>query len=224
MRSGNFFIRTVLSAILIIFSGVSISEAANIDRQFEDRHIKLGSDIENGLQELAKSVIANNKFALDLQVPKKELPTKDFWDEPIKPEATFNRVWAKNKTIIIGTSGRDKKFTADYILTGDPLYSFGKNKIHAGMNISVIKKLLGPSKSKESNFNTINTYNDKRKISGQINFDPTSFVFLNVYHKNNIITAIEYHNGYAVFARKTTSFAVRKAKEFGLNECSLILE
>ena len=128
---------------------------------------------------------------------------------------------------MVGSAEKNKKFTVDFIITGEPDFPpAGKKwveiannrdnppdyknvpRIYAGENISVIENFVGMSAQNISRI--------QQQEAGVINLDPTSFVFTNLAYKDGKITELHYSNGYALNSSKAWSFAEEKAKELGL--------
>ena len=200
------------------------SQPQSFSKQEDERLIYISGRLESDLLELGDSILAYNKPALDVKLTKKERTVRDLddYDEegpiPVQP-VMYSRVCVKNRTIVIGTAEKDKKFTTAFIITGDTDFPpEGKNwgnpqdlprvpRIYVGENINVLENFVGLSASNISKI--------QQQENGIINLDPTSFVFTNLAYKDGKITELHHHNGYSLIGQKAWNFAKKKAQELG---------
>ena len=112
------------------------------------------------LEEFGNTILAYNKPIFEVTLTRKERTCEDFQGTYLST-IMYNRICAKNKTIVISTAEKDKKFSTTLIITGDldfppknvkaqnnPLLeSIMKNYdgIYVGANISVIERFAGIS-------------------------------------------------------------------------------
>ena len=193
--------------------GHASSPTPPINREIDDRRLDVGFQLEEDLLNLAKQIIAHNKPTLEAKLTEKEREIDVYGDDDKLVEVSnviWVRVWAKGKTIVIAGAGSDKKFFPFYVVTGDPNYVF-HNNIRAGADIKIIEDLIG---APVAEINKIYGLDD---VPGDINLDPTSFVFTRIYYTDDHkISDLKFHSAYYPMSEKVLSFVEQKLKEMGL--------
>ena len=87
----------------------------------------------------ADNIAAYNKPAFEAQLTKKEREYEEWGDGgTFTSSIMWNRVYTKDKTCVFARAGKNKKFTAEYFATTDPLFVFGKN-IKVGASVKVLE-------------------------------------------------------------------------------------
>lgn len=203
-------------------------EPTSFSQKHQDALSGIGGRIQVDLQELGNNILKYNKPAFEVKLTKKErtVPENDY-DDPSDPNTKmilspvmYGRVCVKGRTIVVGSAEKDKKFTADFIITGDPGFP-SKSKeatenpnltnydgIYVGARVGIIEKFVGiPAQ-------TITKIQQQQ--AGIIDLDPTSFVFTRLAYKDGKITELHYHDGYARNSPKVWDFVEKKVKELGL--------
>ena len=207
-------------------------EPTSFSQKHEDELLGIGGRIQVDLQELGNNILNYNKPAFEVKLTKKERTVpEDDYDDPSDPNTKmilspvmYSRVCVKGRTIVVGSAGKDKKFTADFIITGDPGFP-SKSKeatdnpnltnydgIYVGARVGIIEKFVGIS---AQTITKIQQQEFSEKQPGIINLDPTSFVFANLAYKDGKITELHHSNGYALHSPKAWDFARKKVKELG---------
>ena len=74
-------------------------------------------ELARSFKTLAKKIITNNQPAYQIQLKKNELPKNS-------KHTVYNRVCAKDKTIVAGSAGKSGKFKAFCMMTTDPAFIF----------------------------------------------------------------------------------------------------
>ena len=88
--------------------------------------------LQKEIQALAFKIAEFNKPAFESQLTKKERSYEELYENPdnlnrkyVSP-IVWNRVWAKDKTVVWGEAAKDKKFKAVDFVTVDPELVFSK--------------------------------------------------------------------------------------------------
>ena len=106
----------------------------------------IGMDVVIGsLEKFANQIVANNQHTFETKLTYNETHYGG-----MTLDLEYGRVWAKDKTIVIGFAGSDKRFTARTVMTADPKFKFA-NGLHVGMDMKALKKALKLS-NKEFNY------------------------------------------------------------------------
>lgn len=213
------FLLAFIPVILLISPIFSAESDYPIDEQFTESIAKFAQNIMN-----------HNEHAFEQKLVGKQLEFSE-WESNVtkRYRAGWNRVWAKGKTITVGTAMNTKKeFHLDYFITADPDYTFAGG-IHVGSSVRDLERYL-----KTKLLNRPSDYNggnlgalDVHVRPGYINFYYYEFTgadrFLKFFYSNSIITQIGYFEG-GYFAtpysmsKKTEAFVKSKMKSMGLRE------
>ena len=130
--------KIILSLFLVLFSVQVLAATYN---RINDKLFTL----EQSVRKVADSIAAYNKPIFEVQLTKKERTFVDWQtDEKSITSVIWNRVWAKDKTITLGSAGKDKKFGSLLFKTTDPMKSFAGG-IHVGPTTRELEKFLGAS-------------------------------------------------------------------------------
>ncbi len=209
-------------------------EPTSFSQKHQDELLEIiGSRIESDLQELGNNILNYNKPAFEVKLTKKERTVpEEYYDDPSDPSTKmmlspvmYSRVCVKGRTIVLGSAGKDKKFTADFIVTGDPGFP-SKSKeatdgpnltnydgIYVGASVGIIEKFVGIS---AQTITEIQQQEISKKQPGVINLNPASFEFVNLAYKDGKIVELHYHTGYGVNSPRAWDFVWKKVEELGL--------
>ena len=178
--------------------------------------------LSKSLSDLAQRIATHNKFIYETKFTRKERAVDEdspagLVDEYEKgfADQLYNRVWAKDKTLVIGCEDIDNEGTnyAYYINTSDPLLYFAGN-IRVGADIGVIEKFFGASVSSLS------------EKPGEITLLPESDwgECVRIQYKDNKITELEwYFNDTTRPSVERTAKVVRdKKSEMGLSSWDML--
>ncbi|MBR2208828.1 MAG: hypothetical protein IJ859_08510 [Synergistaceae bacterium] len=185
----------------------------------------IGLAIESDLQELGNNILAYNKPTKEFKLTKEERLTPDLDDYENEVRSTpspimYSRVCVKGKTIVLGSAKKDKKFTADFIITGEPDFppqgsrsDVGGNaktapRIYVGQNVNVLENYVGMSIE--------NIAKIQKSETGTIIVSSESFIFSKLAYKDGKVAGLHYHTGYNLNSSKAWDFVKQKAKELGL--------
>lgn len=124
-------------AMCILLCASSMACAAGPNYSAVDKVARRGMDLIKSLERLGDQIVANNKHAFEVQLTRSE---REVFDDEIS-SVMWNRVWAKDKTIVTGESGRNKKFYATSLVTADPKMVFAGG-IHVGASTEVLEKFF----------------------------------------------------------------------------------
>ncbi len=129
---------------------------------------------------LAAKIIASNKPAFEHKLTRQERTfDSDFLGKGTSP-VRYERVWAKEKTIVTAWAVSDKHFLANSITTADPNFSFCG--IHTGSTVKDLENYFG---APVSTFNEVDT---PGIIWGSTQSEEGFMILIN--HKDDIITQI----------------------------------
>ena len=199
-------------------------EPTSFSQKHQHKLFGIGGRIEDDLKELGNNILKYNKPAFEVKLTKEErtVPEDDYDPNTkmILSPVMYSRVCVKGRTIVLGSAGKDKNFTADFILTGEPGFP-SKSKeatdnpnltnydgIYVGARVGIIEKFVGISAQ------TITKI--QQQEDGIIIFEAASYVIIRLAYKDGKITELYHHNGYAMNSPKVWDFADKKAKELGL--------
>ena len=185
---------------------------------WNEKMILLAQDI----QKLGNSIATFNKPIFETQLTKKEREYYE-WDERSISNVLWNRVWAKDRTIVLGGAWKNKKFMAYFLRTSDPLYSFAKS-IKIGSTIKDLERFWGMSlsdlKKAEWSLNSLEVSNNKITISGPIEeTDMPEYPTVIITLVNDIVTEISIEGFHldGCLSKKAVNSFNQKAKEMGLS-------
>ena len=181
------------------------------------------------LSDLAQKIITHNKLVFETKFTRQE--RSDALEGPDMPDPRslherglaneiLDRVWAKDKTLVMGAAERDKRFYAYYMETRDPDLVF-LGGIRVGADIDVLEKAIGMPLRQQ----------DEKSIivikPGEIslNLETTFGNYIQVRHKNKKITEIEwiFSDSSRPSSQKTVTFVNKKKAEMGLSASMTML-
>ena len=185
--------------------------------------------LERDVRKMADGIVAYNKPAFEAQLTKKERTYVDWeTEEKAITGVIWNRVWAKDKTVVLGSAAKDKKFGSLMFKTTDPKKTFSGG-IHVGSTIKELEKFLGASLNtvaqvlnKMTNGNAVVIKGKKITITGPVQeTDAPDDPMITITCVNGIITEISMSwtevDLEGCISQKALNFANQKAKEMGMS-------
>lgn len=186
-----------------------------------DKKMKL---LTKDAAKLADNIAAYNKPVFEAKLTRKEREYTDFEKGKISiSPITWNRVFAKDKTLVISFTHKDGTSKAYFMKTTEPDFSF--HGLHVGSDIKAIEKFFGaPINNISYKIGTTliiygPSYNGPYYV-GENFLDAT----VNIRIKNGRITEINYDVGGdfddsrgGTLSRKAVDFAERQARQMGLS-------
>ncbi|MBQ7578194.1 MAG: hypothetical protein IJT21_08020 [Synergistaceae bacterium] len=185
---------------------------------FDQRMIVFMQDV----LKLANNIAAFNKPIFETKLTRQERKWFDMGDD--EGEYTpiiYNRIWAKDKTLVLGGARSDKKFHASSFITVDPEIKF-TGGIHVGASTRVLEKFFGKSLASMTQNN-----NGVTSVELMVN-DATEppLCDVRIIFKNGVITMIKFDSSLDMretgqiadkwmFAKSTMSFARKQAQKMG---------
>ena len=122
-----------------------ISTNPTTDEFNEDELNDKLSTLARDVRKVADEIVAHNKPVFEVQLTENERSYFDWESEEMsKTGVIWNRVWARDKTIVLGSAGEDKKFGALIFKTTDPQKAFSGG-IHVGSTAREFQKFFGAS-------------------------------------------------------------------------------
>ena len=174
-------------------------------------HLYIGSElpphksdtIGASLVKLGQQIIANNRYVFETKLTKKDRTWYGWGDGgPNVSNIIWNRVWAKNQTIVVGEAKRDKKFRLRVIATRDPNMVFA-NGLHVGSRIQVLEQFFG----------SLRAFQEIDGICGREVGNTGAAI--EIYHENGKITELRWNNSYEPYAKEADTFVRKTAKTMG---------
>lgn len=178
--------------------------------------------LAKSLSDLAQRIVTHNKFIYETKFTKKERAVDEngpagLVDEYEKgfADELYNRVWAKDKTLVIGCENINDEGNnhAYYINTSDPLLYFAGN-IRVGADIGVIEKFFGAP---------VSSLSDKQ---GEITLLPESDwgECVRILYKDNKITELEWYfsDSTRPSVERTAQVVSEKKSEIGLSSWDIL--
>ena len=94
---------------------------------------------------LADQIAAYNKPAFEVRLTREERQYQEMGEDNYRTSRIlYNRVWAKDKTLVLGEARGDKRFYATFLTTIDPEYSF-VGGIRVGAGTKILENFFGDS-------------------------------------------------------------------------------
>ena len=196
--------------------------------RFNNRMETLTKSVEN----LADSIAAYNKPVFEAQLTKQERRYYDWQEErTVILSILWNKVWAKDKTIVLGGAARDKKFGAFLLKTTDPELVFSGG-IRVGASVKVLEQFLGDSlTSIKAGASTIkyspevvSIKGNRVTVTGPIKETDVPFSTVRITCVNGVITEIFFDftgpfkiEEQGILSRKAMNFAETQAKKMGMS-------
>ena len=184
--------------------------------------------LEQSVRNIADSIATYNKPAFEAQLTKKER-TYDDWEMGITVTGViWNRVWAKDNTVVLGSAAKDKKFGALIFKTTDPKKMFSGG-IHVGSTKGDLENFLGASLNtvakalnNMTSDRSVITKGNKITITGPVQeTDAPEDPLVIITCENGIITEIFMSwtdvDLEGCISQKAINFANQKAKEMGMS-------
>ncbi|MBQ7561318.1 MAG: hypothetical protein IJS99_05750 [Synergistaceae bacterium] len=220
--------RKILCVLAIILFLVSVS--------FAEDSITLDYKLLNSMRSLAEKIISSNKPAFEQELTGQEL---EYYREESSnkqhAKAAWDKVWAKNNTIVAATAVNDiKKFQFEQFITSDPKEIFAGG-LHVGSSLKDLENFLKtkilnrPEDYFDENLSAENIDVKENYISMSFPnfFDDGKFEgydHLIIMHSDGKITQFGYFTGGSSVLRKiatrekTNSFVKSQMREMGMKE------
>ena len=179
----------------------------------EEKHLFISSSltppksdvIGKSLLDLAKRIMANNKYAFETKMTQKDRELYEMGEEiPTISQIIWNRVWAKDKTIVVGEARKDKKFRVRLFMTRDPQITF-VNGLRVGDDIHVLEQFFGSPLERQFYFPEGITW---------LSIGNTG-EFIHIFYKDDKITELRWFNLMDPTAKKTDNFVKQTAQRMG---------
>lgn len=151
-------------------------------------------ELESSIKSLSKNIITHNKPAYEIQLTKKELPKK--------VKERYNRVCAKDKTIVAGDAGKSKKYKPFCFVTIDPAFAF-TGGIRVGADIRTVENFF------------VSRISDLTDTPGHVHLNSNGNVHIDILYEGNKITQIGYYDTQSVSCQRIGSFVQKKMQEMG---------
>lgn len=159
----------------------------------------------------------NNKPAFEAKLTKQE---GDAYPGMIP--IVWNRVWAKDKTLVFGFAAKNKIFDAIYLATSDPNFVFSGG-IRVGASTKVLENFFSDT------IHNIGTVKGNTIIVNGPHWEgPDDNSIVQITCKNGVITEIVFNWSYStnfvagsadgfIFSQKALDFANKQAQQMGLS-------
>ncbi len=220
---------------LLVVSCLIVSIEPVFARAFEDLDYMFFGDrkdiflIADSVEKLAKQIAQYNKPVFEVKLTKKE---RQYYDMdvmgdyvPYTSSIIWNKVCAKDKTVVLGIAGKDKKFYPLYFKTADPKFSFAGG-IHVGSSVQDLERFLGYKVTKKT-VPKHTLYSKKGNIiffAGPVELESDAeFPIAVIKCENGRITEIFYDgtggrsNPDGIISKKALDFANKQTRQLGLS-------
>lgn len=147
------------------------------------------------MRRFGAGIIINNAPAYEIQLAQSELP------ENIS--IRYNKVCAKDQTIVVGDAGGNKRYGAFCMVTSDPAFAFAGG-IRAGAPVSTVENFFGKNISQLS------------AQPGRAHIKYGDSVDIDILYNNNTITQVGYYDHNSLSCQRIGSFFRRKAGEMNM--------
>ena len=195
-------------------------KAADAYRKRWDAFNERAEILAEDVRKLADQIAAFNKPLFEAKLTTQERKYYEMGDDNIGSISPilWNRVYAKDKTCVLGIAGKDKKFKATYFVTADPKLVF-LGKVHVGMTTEELERFFNDSMSNMAYEGKTATWVSAPSIDGTDGHFPT----VDLFYKNGIVTEIAAYylagndDAYLCTSEKAEKFMENKLKQMGLN-------
>lgn len=197
--------KQILCVLLLLCIAIYVSPCFALSTEAFERKL---NTLTREVYKLAEDILAFNKPAFETQLTKKEQSSGILW----------NRVCAKDQTLVWGYARKDKKFIPIYFVTNDPKFTFSGG-IRAGADVKVLERFFGDS------IKSIGQVEGKTIRIGP-NMEETDYVPASIHIKcaNGVIKEIFFceeenmiEGTDSAYSSKAIEFKDKKAKEMGLS-------
>lgn len=154
-------------------------------------------ELARSFRTLAKKIITSNKPAYQIKLEKKELPKR--------AGTVYNRVCAKDKTIVAGSAGKSGKFKAFCMMTTDPAFIF-TGGIRAGGDIRTVENFFVARAS------------DLAEEPGHIHFNSDENFEIDILYDGNKITQLGYYDTNSISCERTGNFVHNSMRKMGFRD------
>ncbi|MBR2208518.1 MAG: hypothetical protein IJ859_06880 [Synergistaceae bacterium] len=190
----------------------------NFNSQKAERFNKKMEALTKNFSEFASKIVNFNKPIFEVRLTRKEREYTEWGedDKPLLSKVEWNRVYAKDKTLVLAYSWREKKFGTLIFKTNDPNFDF--RGLRVGADVKVLEKFFGDSIRNIGHVkgNSVTIYGPYYGPSGEL---PET---LSIICVDGIITEFIYDLGFGItrdglISKKAVNFAEKTAKEMGLS-------
>lgn len=215
-----------LNAILYVLVVFSSTQA--FATSYDSINNKLRT-LEQNVRKMADEIATYNKPTFEVQLTKKERTYVDWQtEEKAITNVIWNRVWAKDNTIVLGSAAKDKKFGSLLFKTTDPKKTFSGG-IHVGSTSKELEQFLGTSLTNMAKTlnamtsgQTVVIKGNKVTITGPVQeTDAPDDPMITITCINGIISEISMAwSGVDLegcISQKAMNFANKKAKEMNMS-------
>lgn len=215
--------KKVILCIILVF----LSSLQAFATSYEAINNKLFA-LERSVRKMADGIASYNKHIFEVQLTKKERIYHEDWEigEEGITDIIWNRVWAKDKTVVLGGATKEKNFRSLMFKTTDTMKSFSEG-IHVGSTTEELEKFLGASLTNVAK--ALNPMNSDRAVVVKGNIvtivgpiqetDVPDEPLITITCKNGLVTEIsmEWFDLEGCISQKAMNFANQKAKEMGMS-------
>ena len=154
-------------------------------------------ELAKSFKALAKKVLANNKPEYQIKLDKNELPKK--------AGTIYNRVCAKDKTIVAGTARENGKYKAFCMMTTDPDFIF-TGGIRAGADVRTVENFF------------MARISDLAKEPGHVHFNADEDLEIDILYDGNTITQLGYYDTNSISCQRTGNFVHDSMRRMGFRD------
>ncbi len=185
--------------------------------------------LERDVRKMADGIAAYNKPIFEVQLTKKERTYVDWeTEEKALTGVIWNRVWAKDNTVVLGSADKNKKFGSLMFKTTDSKKTFSGG-IHVGSTTGDLERFLGAplntvakALNEMTNGRAVITQGNKITITGPVQeTDAPEDPLITISCVNGMITEISMSWTDAdlegCISQKALNFANQRAKEMGMS-------
>ncbi|NLL37645.1 MAG: hypothetical protein GX256_09025 [Fretibacterium sp.] len=189
-----------IALCILTFTTAAFAERGDYDA-FKRCQPKLRVFVKS-LRQLADEITLYNKPAFTTKFTHEER----FNDYADFPEAIWSGVWAKDKTIVGGWAGSNKKFQPDLFITIDPELTFAGG-IHVGASTNVLEKFFDAPLEQIS-------YKPGMCWTGDEFGGGEGFV---IFYENGVITEVFSTWGHTPYSDKSGAFIKKMISQLGFS-------
>ena len=168
----------------------------------EDRLFKSSStnnpagELENNLKAFARNFLVNNDANMEIQLQANELPRN--------AGVRFNKLCAKNRTIVAGDSGSNRNYRPFAFMTMSENFTFSGG-IRVGAPVRTVENFF------------VQRARDIETKPGRLHFETGSRTYIDILYdtKSGNITQIGYYDTNGTNCSRTRTYMRQKAKDFG---------
>ena len=172
---------------------------------------------------LAHKIAAFNKPIFEAQLTRKEREYQEWGEDTVSiSKVVWNRVYAKDKTLVLAYGDKKKKFEAIILKTNDPSFSF--SGLRVGASIKDLEHFFGDKISNIGHIkgNTTIVYGPYYGPSGEL---PST---ISIICANGIVSELIYDIGFEIgrdgmLSEKAVNFAEKQTRKMKLSSINRAL-